>query len=547
MLPQQIPFLFLILFCLALLSGIFLPIYSDEAVTKWGAARFFEESGKALSYYPQCSDTLDLNLPWIFYPANFFYSLIYGKLYPLGLRISGIIFSFFWFLGIGYWCFKREKSVLPATYLFTAIISVGFALGVMPYLFVLARPEQMLTLTLLLCFLYCIFWRNRLSVSRHYLAGFIYLVLMSCFFFTHPKTLFFLPFMIAVAYLISDRTHPVWRVLLILAPFIFAYYAYHRASLLAHCTGTPLLNKMIASNSLYPGLLFDSPLEFLKQGFTNLIEAPRKIINHIVFQSSYQSVWIPSTIIPALGIKFFNLGIKLSLYILIIGTHLAAIFLFIYQMIKRVLQPSILLAGLLAMGTFFNFFFYKTWHFYGGNQNIPISILLLLSIISCLPRKIPFGKIRFISITVTLYASASIIILLHNYLPALVHNSKIQEAEIKGQFLSIPVFGVAHHIKTIKALAKQCDLATKNVSHLVLDHMTYYAFRENKSPIHVLYVSEIGFGPDLAHGKLEPFLHKLNSPGIIAQCPYIPEQLRSLPRIEKNGYCCINLNTIFTG
>lgn len=537
----KLPYLFLILFSLVLLSSIFLPIYSDEAVTKWAIARFFEESGKALFFYPQCSKTMGIETSWLFYPATLLYSLIYKNLFPLGLRISGLVVSFLWLSGVSYWCFKNIRPGLAAAYFLAALLAASLALGVMPYIFIMARPEQMLMLIILLSFLYCLFWRNNLSTAWQCLAGLIFILLCSCFFYIHPKTLFFLPFMMAAAWLITEKAPRLLQLAVILVPVIFAYKTFQVANLTANCPETPLLNNMLAMNTLYPSLLWNSPFEFFQQGFSNIQETPGKIIAHLLFQPTYQSFWLPGGSAPGKAVQALNSGIDSLLYILIVGSHLLVISFFVYYLVKRSLAPSILLGGFLALGSLANSFFYKLWTFYGADQFLPLSILLILSLTPFSSQKRFSSRLYSVSILLMLFASISMAVLVTNYLPTLLSNAKTTKADITGQFLSIPVFGVDNHMKTIKALAKKCKLPSENIRNLVVDHMTYYAFKDTQNPIHVLYISEIGFGKDLADGKLEPFLRQIASPGIISQCAYIPPQLEKLPRIESNDYCCINL------
>ena len=103
------PYIFILFLCLVLLSGLFLPVYSDEVVTKWTVARFFEEPGFSVSLFPQCSKMLGRAIPFIFYPATLIYSSIYKNLALLGLRISGLVFAFLWLAGVAFWCFKSIK------------------------------------------------------------------------------------------------------------------------------------------------------------------------------------------------------------------------------------------------------------------------------------------------------------------------------------------------------------------------------------------------------------------------------------------------------
>ncbi|MCE3046338.1 hypothetical protein [Legionella sp. 16cNR16C] len=540
----KLPYLFLSLYCLVLISGIFLPLYPDEVVTKWTTARFFEESGKTLSLFSQCQKSTGVAISWVFYPAALVYSIMYKQLLPLGLRISGLVIGFLWLSGIAYWCFKSIKPRLNAAYFLAALIAASLALGVMPYNFIMARSEQPLIFIILLCFLYCLFWKNSFSARMQCLAGLIFVVLASCFFYIHPKSIFFLPFMMTVAYYISDKGPRALQVLLVLIPVVLAYKTFQIANLMANCEETPLLNSILGSNTLSPALLWESPLAFFQEGLLNLKDVPSKIVNHLVFQPYYQSSWLPSAEVSGVAAQGLNLGIKTLLYLLIIGSHLGALGLFIYCLLKRLVTMPILLGGVLALGSLGSWFFTRIWNFYGASQLLPLSLMLILSLPLAALQKRFVSRFNSVSIILILFASLSMAILVRNYLPVLILNSKSTTADISGQYLSIPVFGASQHIKTLNELAKECKLPSENVKNLVVDHMTYFAFKNVPNPIHVLYVSESVYGQDLTNGRLKPFLSKIDSPGLIIRCSYLPPQLGELPRSEKNGYCCINLQQL---
>ncbi len=511
---------------------------------KWAISRFFEESGKSLSFFPQCLKTMNVQISWIFYPAALTYSLIYKYLFPLGLRISGLVVCFLWLSGIGYWCFKIIKPRQTAAYFLAALLAASIALGVMPFNFIMARPEQVLMLILLLSFLYCLFWKNTFSIRMQCLAGLIFILLCSCFFYIHPQTLFFLPFMMAVAYCISEKGPRLLQAAMLLIPLVLAYKTIQTAHIMANCEQTPVLNTVLASNTLFPSFLWQSPLEFFKQGFFNLKEVPGKIISYLVFQPFYQSYWLPSGAEAGIFSHLLNMGIEFVLYLLIIGSHLLAIGVLVYGLIMRTLTTSIVLGGLLAFGSLGNSFFYKIWNFYGASQFLPLSVMLILSLPLTTVQNRLSNRINSLSIILMLFASLSMSFLVGNYLPAMITNSSTPDADISGQYLSMPVFGVKKHIQTLKTLAQECKLSTDKVKNLVVDQMTYYAFKDQSNPIHVLYISEAGYGQDLTNGRLKPFLTKIDSPGLIIRCSYLPPQLGELPRSEKNGYCCINLQQL---
>lgn len=70
--------------------------------------------------------------------------------------------------------------------------------------------------------------------------------------------------------------------------------------------------------------------------------------------------------------------------------------------------------------------------------------------------------------------------------------------------------------------------------------MTYFAYLQDSKPVHVLYVSELGYGADLLNGKLLPFLKARNSPGLITRCEWVPNELRDGQQRNDQGYCCVD-------
>jgi hypothetical protein len=74
--------------------------------------------------------------------------------------------------------------------------------------------------------------------------------------------------------------------------------------------------------------------------------------------------------------------------------------------------------------------------------------------------------------------------------------------------------------------------------------MSYFSYLRDKQPIHVLYVSEVGYGGDLKNGKLLPFLKGLNSPGLITRCEWVPYPFREAQEKDDRGYCCVNFGKL---
>ncbi|MNL33761.1 hypothetical protein D3C87_1556890 [compost metagenome] len=204
-----------------------------------------------------------------------------------------------------------------------------------------------------------------------------------------------------------------------------------------------------------------------------------------------------------------------------------------------------MLALLLVGADLINAFFYNIQNFYAGIQFMPVSIiitaLLMHSRRAVKPSNIP--TLAAYSLLLLL-SMASMVALLALVTPGITRNSSFAQSSLPGQPLSIPVLGTQLHLDSISKLGASCGIPAESAENVVVDHMTYFAFLRDKKPIHVLYVSEFGYGGDLSNGKLLPFLKGLNSPGLITRCEWVPSEFRQAQEKDDMGYCCVNFGKI---
>jgi len=526
-----------------LLSGLFLPVYSDEIVTKFYMARFFLENEQMLSFFPQCTTSVGHHVAWVFYPAAILISSIYAYLEPFGLRVSGVILALIWFTLLAYWCFRQSPEGWVER--FTLLIGCA-ALGVMPYLWVLSRPEQFMYLPILLICIAALYLPPQRGAWRQIALAGLFGLLVSIFFYAHPKSLFFTPFCLAAAWITTRGFKTFIRVSLCLYVIALAAQVLRNNMLLGSCQDAPAVQAILAANTLMPGMLLNSPVAFVIEAIHNIIQFPERMLTHLTFSPTFQSGWLPPIATGTYLVSWLNILIHYTLFSLVIGSHLLALGLATVNLLRRRLSIALLLAALLAMGDLINIALYKLQNFYAGIQYIPLSIVITLLLFRCLPDIRSYGitKVaqRILLCYVVSLSLASLITLLYLVTPNLLRNSNYTNASLPGQYLSVPVFGVNAHIESILELGKLCHLPTENAEHLVVDHMTYFAYLKNKNPVHVLYVSELGYGGDLLNGKLLPFLKERNSPGLITRCEWVPKDLRELQQQNGRGYCCIDFN-----
>lgn len=528
----------------ALLSGIFLPIYSDEVVTKFKIARFFLEDGKMLSFFPQCTTTVGHDVALVFYPAATLISAIYAYLGPLGLRISGIVLALIWFALLALWCTRQSKTYWIGRF---TLLSAFASLGVLPYLWVLARPEQLMFLPIII---FCIAAMHPpVNIGRWQQSGIVLVLALlgSIFFYAHSKSIFFTPFFITAAWISTRTSHTLFRAALTIYIIALSMQALRNASLLGSCTDAPAIQAMVNANSLMPSQLFNDPYNFLGSIWENTTQFPQRMLAHLTFTADFQSGWLPPLGNENSLLRWVNLPIRYAILFLVLASHLFALGVTLKSLLQRKFSDPTLLAGLLAAANLLNIMLFNLQNFYAGIQYVPISIIILALI---LPKTFESSKYfalkicaRMVHACMIVLSLISLSILFYLVTPNIVANSDYESASIPGQPMSIPVMGTENHLRSIQELGKLCHIPEIDAQHIVVDHMTYFAYLRNKGPIHVLYVSEGGYGGDLTQGKLLPFLREKNSPGIITRCDWMPNDFRKNEIKNDRGYCCVNFKS----
>ncbi|APC15676.1 hypothetical protein BLL42_08005 [Pseudomonas frederiksbergensis] len=530
----------MVLIC-ALLSGVFLPVYSDEIMTKFNNARFFLESGQMLSFFPQCTTTVGHGVAWVFYPAAILISSVYAYLEPLGLRVSGVVLALAWFGLLAYWCHRQAAGEGAKRFTFL----VAFAsLGVMPYLWVLSRPEQFMLLPVLIFCMLAVLTPAQGSGGRQLAVMGGLGLLLSVFFYAHPKSLFFTPFLLATVWIATRGFNLLIRAGLVLYVLALSVQVLRDASLLGGCQDAPAIQALLAANSLMPGMLLSDPVAFFGAVWQNISLFPQRMLVHLTFSPTFQSGWLPPLTEKPDLLLWLNPLIYNTLLVLVVGSHLLALGMAVISLARRRMSAALLLASLLAAGDLINVALYNLQNFYAGIQYVPLSIVIVALLFQCLPVVRPWFAVRVAGhLTLAFVAGLSLIslfTLFYLVTPNLLRNAEYANASIPGQPLSVPVLGAKAHLDSIRELGESCHIPADHAEHVVVDHMTYFAYLKDRSPVHVLYVSEFGYGGDLLNGKLLPFLKERNSPGLITRCEWVPNEFRDVQRQNDRGYCCVD-------
>ena len=535
----------IVVFLVVLGLGVFVPIYADEVSTKMTQATVFAEGGRLLTLIPQCVPKLTLELPLSWYPAAVLYQMIYYGQGPLAIRLTALVTAFSWLalLALGVkWVVPLRKYRIRLLAAMAAVVG----LGVVPFTLVLARSEQWLLLLLTGFVVFPliaerVFRRDsRLGLPACF---FVFCIATSLFFYTHPKAVFFLPIVFVSAYFGFRSRNNILLALSLLFSIFCAIQTIYFAKELFRCENAPILAAAFASQSTNLGMFTESPVGVIYELFNNLILAPPKIIRHLIFQKDYQSFWLPSVG----DSEFFgplvilvNAGIAVGLsviYVMALVIPPAALFV---AVARRRIEYRHYLVAALWVALVGHMAIYKVWNFYSGGLVIGQMVLLLAlgAVEFCWHR----WRLNWLLVALFSLFLSSAGVLVSTVVPRLLKATHSGGDGLPGQPLSVPIFDYQVHRDRVRLLANTCSIQGDGSRRLVVDYLTYFAFKDLREPMHLVYLSEGGFGSDLKGEAILSFLSKMESVGVIAQCTFLPTALKKDAKHDGN-LCCVDLKT----
>lgn len=525
--------------------GLLVPVYVDEVATKLVQARFLAERGQMLSLFPQCSSGFVLPTPTSWYPAAVLFSLLYGHLQPLGLRVAGVLLLLVWLAVFVAWVFgmtadarQRLRTVAGMTAL--------LGLGVLPLTLILARPEQWLVL-LLSCFLMLAATADRLwSRERFWLPAVLlaaFLLLASLLNYSHPKALFFLPFVLVAATCIFGLQRR-WLLAFALSFAVFsAYQTYGTTKAVIRCEEAPILAKIMAAQTTSVAMAFQDPMAFVAEVSTNLVTAPGEIADHGVFQSRYQSGWLPPVPFAAegRGMQALNLGLRGFWYLACLLAVLLPPLLLFRSTDKDAAVARRLLMPALWIGFVGHLALYREWNFYGGSLVLPLAGLLVvhsLARLGELPRLAWLANGALVVLLLLVVASTAV--LGRQLGPPLLRAARSADAvPINQEAFSLNAFAYPATRERIRSLAESCGLAGDGATRLVVDNLSYHAFTHLRQPVYLGSLWPWGAGADVA-GKTRRLLVDMQSEGMIARCDLFGPEFRN-QTLREGDLCCVDL------
>lgn len=532
-----------LVFVALILSGLLVPIYADEVSTKMTQATVFHHDGRMLTAIPQCLPEMTMPIPVSWYPGAAVYQVLYSNLSPLMIRVSGVVIALMFVMALALGLRHVRPANIPYWPMFAGCLAV-LGLGVLPLTLLLSRSEQWFLL-LLTYFVFFPLLKDQWSKNGVAVHAVVFLLFTSLLFYTHPKAAFFAPIVIVSGW-IAFRGQRWLQALTLLFTLVCLIQSVQAARELFNCTNAPLLASAFSKQTSSLSELAVRPVELLLELGANVVSFPEKVIGHAVFQGAYQSSWLPS--VPAgeeLGVfvRMVNLLVAGALSVVICVGVLLPPVAFAIALKRKALGNQNVLSAVLWFSLVGHLAIYRTWNFYGGILVIGILLLLIALSVGGISWSKPWRRAGFglfVSLCFVFLLSATV--LASSILPRLMNSNEAPELGVPGQPLSVPTFSFSSQRERIRSFARSCNINGESSRRLVIDDLTYFAFDKLREPIHLVYVSPLGMGMDIKSGDLISFLKQLGSPGIVAQCTFFPDDVKSKSVNNSDNLCCLNLH-----
>ena len=498
------------LLVVSLLAGLLVPVYTDEVAWRLQLSRWFQDGGIDYATGETCGLNSHAVAPWTMLPVRWFSALVTMVAdTPAWVRIAGVAFAILALFGMR-GAVRRAGGEGQGELLLVALLG----LGVLPFLLVWSRPEQPVLLAMIAALL--LGMRRGDMPWRAAAVALLFGIAIAY----HLKALFYLP-VFALAVVFTARGWPrrfALAALVVLAAVAYRYWTDRFA-----CPDDPVLAAKIRGENA-SALLVGGDWRALWNALPTLAQAalPVKYVTVALPAPGYMSSWLPGVTLPfpvlagwfAGGAAGWLLGIAIGVAALILAV------------VRRDWSPPVLFALALAAGA-------TGWATLQLNKNSYESALYLPAL--ALAAALSLGQVRRRWLDdavwgVALLSVASQALLLGHYVPKLW--DRLGSGYLADQPYSLNAYRYPR--SRVVVAGAQCGIRP-GMPRVLLDDMTYFAFREGRQPMHRLGVLS-GW-----NGSLDDplgWLQAKRSPGAVIACAYLPPDMRAIA-IATGDICCV--------
>jgi hypothetical protein len=520
-------------FCIAVLTGLFVPVYTDEI--GWRLQERAGLDGIDKLFNALCGPTSMVAPPLWMMPARY-YSAFWNVEFPSPLytRISGIIYALVWSVLLA----LMVRRIAPNGERYRILTTLAFAMmtiGLTPWLLIWSRPEQPILICLTAALWISVKGWDKPVVARKWrgsVAALAIVCLSSVAVSYHLKAVFLAPVFVACV-MLSNRSRDTLALRFAAAATTLIMTAdgarYWIARLRCPAQSAYLSSQNLGSDLVAAKSMHEAGVILLAMvGNIN----PFPYIGRTAPRPNPMSAWlvelqinIGSTVIWWVAITFlWSLVALFAANTYIRQAKVSRLY---------IAEPRLIIACTLLISMTGWIATQVIRNDYEAALIVPMLLMILLLVLSCeaASRQI-IDNVRVVALAATFGALVSMILVGYIFGTSLMSASH-QQGYIERQPYSIAAFGYDLMRKRIQKLADQCGIVAGNSRNLILDDLTYFTFMTNPMPDHVG-----GFGEKPAPVLSLDYLRVRRSEGVIATCSKLPDGLRA--RAKSDGeLCCL--------
>jgi hypothetical protein len=520
-------------FCIAVLTGLFVPVYTDEI--GWRLQERAGLDGIDKLFNALCGPTSMVAPPLWMMPARY-YSAFWNVEFPSPLytRISGIIYALVWSVLLA----LMVRRIAPNGERYRILTTLAFAMmtiGLTPWLLIWSRPEQPILICLTAALWISAKGWDKPVVARKWrgsVAALAIVCLSSVAVSYHLKAVFLAPVFVACV-MLSNRSRDTLALRFAAAATTLIMTAdaarYWIARLRCPAQSAYLSSQNLGSDLVAAKSVHEAGVILLAMvGNIN----PFPYIGRTAPRPNPMSAWlvelqinIGSTVIWWVAITFlWSLVALFAANTYIRQAKVSRLY---------IAEPRLIIACTLLISMTGWIATQVIRNDYEAALIVPQLLMMLLLVLSCeaASRQIT-DNVRVVALAATGGALVSMILVGYIFGTSLISASH-QQGYIARQPYSISAFGYDLMRTRIQKLADQCGIVAGKSRNLILDDLTYYTFMTNPTPDHVG-----GFGEKPAPVLSLTYLRARRSEGVIATCSKLPDGLRA--RAKSDGeLCCL--------
>ncbi|MGE3691049.1 MAG: hypothetical protein AB7F98_06680 [Novosphingobium sp.] len=524
------PLLALGTFVLMLLAGLLLPVYTDEI--GW---RFQERAaidGLDIMFNDLCGPNTIVHAPWFMMPVRFFSAMANQALAsPLFVRIEGIACALVWVVLLWRLTSRLEADSAARANLRTVLFSL-LAMGILPFLMVLSRPEQpqilMLSLAMLAAFAVPATTARRAAFRSAGIVLFAWIALSY-----HLKGVAYFPVYLACLLACANGPRTWWprlagAVTLTALTLASAQYWVHRFQ----CSGDPVIAKKLAGENV--AALLSSGGDWMSVA-SSIAKGTNPLYYFWLAVPGNNVNWLPSAMTMTSGSATFVLAI-FFLWGGVLVCSLFSLALYCWNERLQALRERRVLIALALLGCL------AAWgasqlnrNHYEAAQYLPMTIVLYAMCLTLPHRTAQWPKQVlgfFCKLGIPAALASAAAVLASAAVP--LSEASSHAGWIPNLRVSVSAYG---YPKVRQDIATAMDRAGmgggQRFNRLLVDDVTYLALQHHTMPMH-----RLGVLGDWKGVITDPvaYLVSRNSDGVVIGCRYLPARMRMVA--GKSGEVC---------